>query len=186
MLLWTHSNTRSWPQTFHIFRVNKCEMHYYKTLCSIGCKVIFYIDQTSRYYFYDIKNRSFFILVVPSQHPKSFFKNKKNQSPDVGMLGPDRALLTDARRGRRGQTLLPDLLGPPRGPPRASVEQWERLDRRVVGAVGPPRRREQWEPLDCLEQWEQWGLIASIAAYSLPPPSTTSVSLETGAAAAAA
>jgi hypothetical protein len=60
------------------------------------------------------------------------------------------------------------------GSPQASVEQWESLDRRTVGAVGPPRRREQWERLDCLKQW---GLIASTAAYSLPPPSTTSVSL---------
>jgi hypothetical protein len=69
------------------------------------------------------------------------------------------------------------------GSPQASVEQGESLDRRTVGAVGPPRRREQWERLDCLEQW---GLIASTATYSLPPPSTTSVSLQTGAAAAAA
>jgi hypothetical protein len=60
------------------------------------------------------------------------------------------------------------------GSPRASVKQWESLDRRAVGAVGSPRRREQWERLDCLKQW---GLIASTAAYSLPPPSTTSVSL---------
>jgi hypothetical protein len=69
------------------------------------------------------------------------------------------------------------------GSPRTSVEQWESLDRRAVGAVEPPRRQEQWECLDCLEQW---GLIASTVAYSLPPPSTTSVSLQTGAAAAAA
>jgi hypothetical protein len=69
------------------------------------------------------------------------------------------------------------------GSPRASVEQWESLDRHAVRAVGPPRRREQWERLDCLEQW---GLIALTAAYSLPPPSTTSVSLQTGAAAATA
>jgi hypothetical protein len=57
------------------------------------------------------------------------------------------------------------------GSPRASVEQWESLDRLAVGAVGPPWRWEQWERLDCLEQW---GLIASTAAYFLPPPSTTS------------
>jgi hypothetical protein len=69
------------------------------------------------------------------------------------------------------------------GSPQASVEQWECLDRRAVGAVGPPRWWEQWEHLDCLEQW---GLIASTTVYSLPPPSTTFVSLETGATAAAA
>jgi hypothetical protein len=69
------------------------------------------------------------------------------------------------------------------GSPRASVEQWESLNRRAVGAVGPPQRREQWERLDCLKQW---GLITSTAAYSLPPPSTTSISLQTGAAAATA
>jgi hypothetical protein len=69
------------------------------------------------------------------------------------------------------------------GSPRAFVEQWESLDRLAVGAVRPPQRWEQWDRLDCLEQW---GLIALTTAYSLLPPSTTSVSLQTGAAAAAA
>jgi hypothetical protein len=63
--------------------------------------------------------------------------------------------------------LLPDLLGPPSS----------------SGRVSTVAQLEQWERLDCLEQW---GLIASTAAYSLLPPSTTSISLQTGAAAAAA
>jgi hypothetical protein len=101
--------------------------------------------------------------LFPADTQNRFSKIKKNRSPDLDTLAPDRALLA--------------------GSPRASVEQWESLDRHAVGAVGPPRRREQWERLDCLEQW---GPITSTAAYSLPPPSTTSVSLQTGAAAAAA
>jgi hypothetical protein len=58
--------------------------------------------------------------------------------------------LGPARRGRRGRTLLSDLLGPPRGPPSSGgsaltvtqLEQWELLgdgrwglDRRVLLAV---------------------------------------------------
>jgi hypothetical protein len=72
------------------------------------------------------------------------------------------------------------------GSPRTALEQWERLDRCTVGVVGPPRRRKQWERLDFLEQWGLIALTASTVAYSLPPSSTTSVSLETGAAVAAA
>jgi hypothetical protein len=68
--------------------------------------------------------------LFPADTQNRFSKIKKNRSPDLGTLAPDRALLADARR-----------------------------------AVGPHRAS--------IEQWEQWGLIVSTAAYSLPPPSTT-------------
>jgi hypothetical protein len=72
------------------------------------------------------------------------------------------------------------VAGSPQVVARASLDL-----RRAVGVVGPPQRREQWERLDCLEQWGLVASTASTTAYSLPPLSTTSISLETRAATAA-
>ncbi len=42
-----------------------------------------------------------FFSFFPSRKVFQLQKNKKNQSPDLSTLAPDRALLADARRGRR-------------------------------------------------------------------------------------
>jgi hypothetical protein len=72
----------------------------------------------------------FFVSAVPSRHPKSVFKNKKNRSPD-------RALLADARRGRRYCRISSGLrqAGRESRPSRS----WSSGASSATGAVGAPR-----------------------------------------------
>jgi hypothetical protein len=90
-------------------------------LYSIGCKVIFRIGQPSRYLF--------FVSAVPSRYPKSVFKNKKKIGAQIWARWPQ----------IRPCSPTPIEVDAVAGSPRASVEQWESLDRHAVGAVGPHR-----------------------------------------------
>jgi hypothetical protein len=116
---------------------------------------LFFVSVSSVDTILRIKNKSFLYRLFP--HPKLFFKNKKNRSP--GHIG---ALLTDIHRDRRGRTLLPDLLGPSRGPPSSS------------GSASTTAQLEQWGLLS--DESSESASIASSSGSSgalSPQPSCT-------------
>jgi hypothetical protein len=75
--------------------------------------------------------------LFPADTQNWFSKKKKNRSPDLGTLGPDRALLVDARRGRRCCRISSGLRRAV-GESRPS-RSWSSGASLATGAVGAPR-----------------------------------------------
>jgi hypothetical protein len=75
--------------------------------------------------------------LFPTDTQNRFLKIKKNQSPDLGTLAPDRALLIDARRGRRCCRISSGLCRAV-GESRPS-RSWSSGASSAMGAVGVPR-----------------------------------------------
>jgi hypothetical protein len=81
-----------------------------------------------------IKNRSFFVSVVPSRHPKSFFKNKKIRA-QIGPCSPTPVEVDTVRRCCWISSGLHRAVGAPRPP-----HSWSSVASSVMRAAGAPRR----------------------------------------------